>query len=155
MSRFDSPRFCAVCGDYGDHHTDRHTQQNALRVLERSGRRDGEQAIEAVVAILREGPGDKGTYEFVWSSVAAVIVDAVLALLEVATDEMPALDLDAQHLDALLGVIMLPGLRCPDCGRAAYDAGGGRACHNPETHEPCGVMRPIWLRAYPDFVRKP
>lgn len=50
--------------------------------------------------------------------------------------------------------VKLPGLVCPNCNRIAYDLGGGRACYNPETHEQCGVMQPIWLLAYPIGARE-
>lgn len=46
--------------------------------------------------------------------------------------------------------IELPGLRCPNCGRLAYDHGGGRACYSkPGSEFPthCGVMEPVTLRA--------
>jgi hypothetical protein len=48
--------------------------------------------------------------------------------------------------------IELPGLRCPNCGRLAYDQGGGRVCYRSDGEgwpvRWCGVMEPVTLVAY-------
>jgi hypothetical protein len=60
----------------------------------------------------------------------------------------------AAEFEAIRGApetILLPGLRCPECRRIAYDHGGGRACWKHDARgiptRPCGVMEPVTLEA--------
>lgn len=50
--------------------------------------------------------------------------------------------------------LTLPGLRCRNCGRLAYDAGGGRACWRGDGDgavvEHCGVMESVTLTVVVD-----
>lgn len=55
--------------------------------------------------------------------------------------------------------LTLPGLRCPSCGRLAYDRGGGRACWKQDDRgrptTPCGVMQPVTLTATASAAQAP